>query len=53
VLHAQTPNVMLDDRNNAKIADFGTVREGVRKGPGGTKGAATHTRTAAAVGTQG
>jgi serine/threonine protein kinase len=50
---SQTPNVMLDDRNNAKVADFGTVREGVRKGSGRTKGAATHTWTAAAVGTHG
>jgi serine/threonine protein kinase len=43
----KTPNVLLDDRDNAKVADFGTVREGV------TKDAATHTITGAAVGTNG
>ena len=35
------------------MADFGTVREGTRKGAGQTKGAATHTHTAAVVGTHG
>jgi serine/threonine protein kinase len=44
-------NVLLDAQLNAKVADFGTVREGTRKGAGQTKGAATHTHTA--VGTHG
>jgi hypothetical protein len=48
--------VLLDDHGSgiiAKVADFGTVREGARKGPGGTKDAATHTLTGARVGTHG
>ena len=52
----KTPNVLLEDRGNglvAKVADFGTVREGTRKGAGGTKEAATHTLTGARVGTHG
>jgi serine/threonine protein kinase len=45
------PNVLLDDQGNAKVADFGTVREGVKKGEDDTQGMATHTVTARCVGT--
>ena len=48
--------MLLDDRGSgliAKVADFGTVREGTRKGAGDTTQAATHTLTGARVGTHG
>jgi serine/threonine protein kinase len=50
------PNVLLDDRGSglvAKVADFGTVREGTRKGAGDTRGVVTHTLTSTRVGTNG
>jgi hypothetical protein len=45
--------VLLDASGNAKVADFGTVREGAAKGAGGAKPTATHTHTGAVVGTSG
>ena len=46
----KTPNVLLDASGNAKVADFGTVREGVGQGAG-TR--VTHVHTENAVGTRG
>jgi serine/threonine protein kinase len=42
--------VLLDQNGNAKVADFGTVREGIEEG-GANSAMRTHASTAVIVGT--